>query len=305
MRHIKSYILIIMTAMVLGITGVHAQSKQPKQTLDLFCGAGLSYSDTHFARLYDVLLNLTPGVKLNLGNDWQIAGQALIPVVNDYYGEEYDRVRLSMAVLSKQLHLWDTQHFKLSAGLFSQERIGFDLKWMYPVTDWLAFNAQVGYTGVCKTSPKWECYRLDRLSFLGGTNVFLGKWNTEFRAYGGRYIYGDYAVLGEVMRHFKYCTVSLFGQIQQKGARNVSGSKKNGGFKFVWMLPPYKKSSKRVRIRPASNFRQVYRAHSDDQWVKTYKTDPEENEREGNFNPEKVRWGANLIGIGGNYGTAK
>lgn len=301
--HLKSYIIGILAFWALS---ANAQTEQNKQTLDLFCGVGFSYSDTNWHRLFDVLLELTPGFKWNMGHDWQVAGQVLIPVVNDY-GDRYRRVRPNMAVLSKQLHLWDSQHFKLSGGLFSQERYGFDLKWMFPATKWLAFDAQVGYTGYLSMADGYNCERLKRVTYLGGVNVFLSKWNTEFRAHGGKYIYGDYAFVGEVMRHYKYCTVGLYGQLQEKSSRygKNSNSHTNGGFKFVWMLPPYKKSKKSIRIRPATNFRHVYNVHSDQYWVKQYKTDPEENEREGNFNPNEVRWGANTIGIGGDYGQAK
>ena len=56
----------------------NAQSSQPK--VELFAGAELHYRDIFYNRMYDVLVNLTPGVKWNMGNQWQLAGQAIVPV---------------------------------------------------------------------------------------------------------------------------------------------------------------------------------------------------------------------------------
>lgn len=85
----------------------NAQSSQPK--VELFAGAELHYRDIFYNRMYDVLVNLTPGVKWNMGNQWQLAGQAIVPVYNDY-GDRYKKVRLNMAVLSKEWD-WNSKQF--------------------------------------------------------------------------------------------------------------------------------------------------------------------------------------------------
>lgn len=90
------------------------------------------------------------------------------------------------------------------------------------------------------------------------------------------------------MRHFKHCTVGLYAQYSDKG-------KENFGFKIVMMIPPYKRSSRKVRFRPASNFRFTYNHEGDAYASKMYTTDPEENEREGWFDRERLNWGANRM----------
>lgn len=72
-------------------------------------------------------MNLTPGVKWNMGRQWQVAAQVLLPVYNDY-GGYYKRVRLNMAVLSKEWYIGEKLFLKGSGGLFSQERYGLDAK---------------------------------------------------------------------------------------------------------------------------------------------------------------------------------
>ncbi|MDH6312913.1 hypothetical protein M2137_001698 [Parabacteroides sp. PFB2-10] len=255
--------------------------------LDLFSGVELNYRNIHHNnRIYDLLINLTPGLKWHLKNDWMVAAQGYIPVYNQY-GDHYKKVRLNMAVLSKEVY-GHNQFFKFSGGLFSHERYGLDVKWMFPATSWLAFDAQVGLTGFCSMAVDWESSRMERLTGWLGTKVYLEKYNTEFRLRGGRYIYEDWGVTGECMRHFKHCTVGLYAQYSDKG-------KENGGFKIIMMIPPYRRKTKTVNFRPASHFRLTNNFQADPYMIRSYHTDPEENEREGSFNREKLTWGSNRM----------
>lgn len=256
-------------------------------TVDLFIGADLMYRDIYHSSIYEFVVNLTPGVKWNIGKQWQLAGQAIVPVYNDY-GDRYKKVRLNMAVLSKELDWNRKQFWKLSGGLFGNERYGLDLKWRYPVNNWLALNAQAGLTGFLSMAVDWECSKMQRVTGWGGADFYINPVNTEIRIRGGRFLYEDYGVLVEGMRHFKHCTIGLYGQYSEVG-------KENGGFKIVMMIPPYKRSNKKVNFRPASNFRFTYNKEADPYSVKTYTTDPEENEREGDFDRARLKWGANRM----------
>lgn len=280
------------------LSGLYA--RDPLKT-ELFCGAELSYADINYLRLYDVLLNATPGIKMHLGSDWMFSSQFQVPLVNDGYAQRYNMVRLSMANVSKELHFSAAQqHLKLTAGLFGRERYGVDLRWMYPATSWLLFNARLGYTAHWTLgfdfhgNSESEFEGHGKVLAIAGANVWLDPWSTEFRLSGGRFLNEDYGVEGEVLRHFRHCTVSLFLQRHEQ-VMDLSGltNRISGGFRIVAMLPPYKKSDKRLVIRPASNVRLTYNAQSDGYSIKKYMTDPEENERTpaiqipwgtGNFN---------------------
>lgn len=255
--------------------------------VELFAGAELHYRDIFYGKIYEVLVNLTPGVKWNIGNRWQLAGQAVVPVYNDY-GERYKKIRLNMAVLSKEWDWSGKQFLKVSGGLFGRERYGLDVKWMWPVNDWLALDAQMGVTGFCSMAVDWECSRMERVTGLAGMNVYLEKVNTEFRLHGGRFLYKDCGVVAEAMRHFKHCTVGVYAQYSDKG-------KENGGFKVVMMIPPYHRKVRKVAVRPASSFRLTYDIKGLPYAAKMYTTDPEENEREGNFDRKRLQWGANRM----------
>lgn len=48
--------------------------------VDIFMGVDLNYRDIVFSKPYELLVNLTLGVKWNMGRQWQVAAQVLLPV---------------------------------------------------------------------------------------------------------------------------------------------------------------------------------------------------------------------------------
>ena len=294
--------IVTILLLLVALTG---RAQAPKGQVELFCGAEMEYADVNFHRLYDILLNLTPGVKWHLGNDWQVAGQLWVPIINDGYLDRYSMWRLNMAVVSKELH-WQSarQHVKLSAGLFNKERGGFDVKWHYPVTDWLMLTAQAGVTmrwALGFKSSESDFGEDWRVSGIAGVNFWLNPWQTEIRLSGGRYIDGIWGSELDVMRHFRYVTIGAFAQLHEaspnsfykhkiSGMFSVYDRKQTAGFKIVVMLPPYKKSDRKFVLRPASNLSLGYNGQQDEVTMQMYHTDPEENAREY---PVSVPWGTN------------
>ena len=294
-RRILTVLLLLSTALQL------PAQQRPAGQVELFCGADLNYADVNFMRLYDVLVYLTPGVKWHPGNDWTLGVQTAIPFINNGYRDymadanRYKMIRLSQATVAKELHFDQLrQHIKLTAGLFSRERWGADLRWLMPVNQWLLVQAQGGLTRHWALGCDWhggsESVFDGRWLATGtmGANIFLTPWNTEFRLSGGRYINEDWGAEFDVMRHFRHCTVLLYGQLHER-SNNATRNRTAGGFKVIMMLPPYKKyDQETVVFRPASNFRLTYNAQSDANAMKMYTTDAEENEREL---PVRVAWG--------------
>ena len=280
---------LLVACLFLMIAAPMRLSAQPRSgTVDIFMGADFNYRDIYFNnRVYDVLLNLTPGIKWNMGHRWEVAAQALVPVVNQY-GDRYKKVRLNMAVLSKQLAVGEHWKMKLSGGLFGSERYGLDLKNMFVVNPWLAFTAQMGWTGYCSMAVDWEASKMKKFTVEAGPEVYLHRWNTEISVRGGRYLYGDYGVTGEGYRHFKHVSVGIYASYSNKG-------KEDAGFKVIVMLPPYKRSARKINIRPASNFRLTYSVEGNGYANATYFTDPEQNERTGWFDRDLLPWGTDTM----------
>lgn len=258
----------------------------PESHVDIFLGVDFNYRDIFYTKLYELLVNLTPGVRWDMGRGWQAMGQIYVPVYNDY-GDRYKKVRVNIAALAKELKFGNRWFLKATGGWFSYERYGIDLKTACIVNNWFALTGQLGLTGHVSMAYKWEASKPTRLTGQVGGNFYLHRWNTEIRLSGGRYVYEDYGVTCDAMRHFKHCTVGLYGAYSNKGDTNA-------GFKVVVMLPPYKRKIRKVNFRPASNFRLTYSVEADEYANRTYFTDPEENERSGWFDEDSFKWGRNV-----------
>lgn len=277
------------------LTSIFSYGQERTSQIDLFCGAELSYNDTDYRRLYNVMINLTPGVKWYMGHGWQVAGQLSFAAVNYGYPDKNNCLRLGIVALSKELSIGTDQHLKFTGGLFNRDRYGVDTRWMMPVNSWLMLQARAGLINTWWCSTKEQSFEGKNWTPIAvvGANVWIDKWATEFRVSGGRYINDDYGIEGEVYCHFKHCSIGAFAEYYEPYfAPSIKNTYRYaGGFKVVMMIPPYKKSGKKVRIRPASNFRLTYNAQSNGYSMKMYHTDPEENEREYQMN---VKWGTGL-----------
>ena len=274
----------------------------PASRVELFCGATLGYADTNWLRLYDVQINATPGLRWHLGHDWSIAAQGIIPVVSEGY--TYRDVtnkywRLNMAAVSRQLHFRSAnQHLRLTAGLFGNGRYGIDLRWAWPVNAWLLLNATAGLTSAWIMGTDFKghydvnVYSDCRLTASLGADFYLRPHNIEFRLSGGRYVGGDYGSQVDIMRHFSHITLLAYAQLRlgelETNPFDHQQYRTNAGFEIVWMLPPYKKSPRKLVLRPASNFVLSHSSRAGGESMRTYSIDPEKNSRERLVD---VNWG--------------
>lgn len=256
--------------------------------VDIFMGVDFHYRDIYLnGRPFDFLINLTPGVKWNLGNRWEVAAGALVPILNQY-GSDYSQICLNNLTVSKQFAALSRLKVKASAGIFGGYRYGIDAKAMLIVNKWLAFTGELGVIGFIQASKTWKMSAMKEVVGMFGPVFYLGRWNTEISAKGGRYIYGDYGFEAQCMRHFKHVTVGIYGSYSEI-------VKENAGFKVIVMLPPYRTKRRKVNFRPASNFNITYRTEADLYSNRRYLTDPEENERQGWFDRDLLPWGQNTM----------
>ncbi len=251
-------------------------------------GVDFNCRDIYFNnRVYDVLVNLTPGVRWNMGRRWEVAAQLYVPVINQY-GDKYKYVRFRVASISKQLAVGNRWKMKFSGGIFTAESYGIDMKNMFIIKPWLAVTAQIGLTGYMSMGHRWEASPMTKVTFAAGPEFYLSRWNTQFSLRGGRYLFNDYGVEAEAFRHFRHVSVGAFASYSNLG-------KENAGFKVIVMLPPYKRVRRRVNFRPANDFRLKYSFEATSYGTRGYATDPEENEREGWFDRDLLPWGTDLM----------
>lgn len=263
-----------------------AVSQNLSPGIDFFSGVDFNFRDINYKTQYEFLIRLNPGFKWNMGNHWQLSGQVLIPIVNQY-GTEYSFFQVNALNISKEFKI-SNLYLKATAGAFSLNTYGLDMKAFLPLCDWFAFEGQAGYVGSVYVSPYWEMTAPSRFVGTFGGDFYLTRWNTQFRGTIGRYLYRDFGFEMEAMRHFNHTSASIYGRWS-----NNEGF--DAGFRFVIALPPYHRKHKEVNFRPISNFRTsytvMYHIHSN----RMYRTDPEENERDGWFSRDFLQWGSHTM----------
>ena len=72
-------IIFLLAVFLLPTTMSQAQPSIPAGQVDIFMGVDFNYRDLIYnGRVYELLINLTPGVKWNMGKGWQ-AGKQVHP----------------------------------------------------------------------------------------------------------------------------------------------------------------------------------------------------------------------------------
>ena len=131
-----------------------AVSQNLSPGIDFFSGVDFNFRDINYKTQYEFLIRLNPGFKWNMGNHWQLSGQVLIPIVNQY-GTEYSFFQVNALNISKEFKI-SNLYLKATAGAFSLNTYGLDMKAFLPLCDWFAFEGQAGYVGSVYVSPYWE-----------------------------------------------------------------------------------------------------------------------------------------------------
>lgn len=290
--------LVLLVLLVPASGRVAAQ--QSKSNFDLFLGAGFTLSDMNWYHQYDYLLSLSPGFRYDFGDHWHVTGLVWVPVA---YSEIYElaaHFTPELLAISKEQKVGDLC-LKASAGLFSNSRYGLDLKAFMPITSWFALEGQVGLTGraVFQGFGNGDLYAvsdMSRLTFLAGGDIYLSRWNTQLRGTMGRYVFEDYGVQCEAMRHFRHSTVSLYARWSDRAGLN--DKLKDGldaGFTITVMLPPYRRADRTFHVRPISNYSIEYMFNALSTINNIYHTDAEENIRDGWFSRDLLDWGSHTM----------
>ena len=280
------HVVVVSLVLFFGLGHPKAKAQADLHGLDIFSGLDFQFKDMDFNSQYQFLIRLTPGFKWNMGNHWQLAGQVRIPILNQY-GYEYRYVDVTILDISKEFRIRDL-YLKASAGMFSKNRYGLDLKAFYPLCDWFAFEGQAGWVGLMTINPNWYINAPYRYIWTFGGDVYLSKSNTQLRCVIGQYLYNDLGVEAEAMRHFNHTTVSVFGRWSNEFGYDA-------GFKVIVALPPYHRKHRAVNLRPASNFRLSYLVLFHQFGNKMYSIDPEGNERDGWFSRDFLPWGSHTM----------
>lgn len=274
--------------------------KQKKKNSSLFKVDVVVYPEFSFrniklSRMYDFLINLSPAVEVSLWKGSKFTAQLIIPVYNNY-GYKYGSVRPGNISLSQTFRLPYNIFLTGTVGFFNNNRWGVDMDADYHFkNERFYLDARLSYTGYGEWGEykngvnihpfKYGCTTKDmRFTFSIGGGYYWAKFNTQVALHAERYLLGEYGGRLDIIRHFKYCSIGLYGMIVQYAGNDGI----NGGFRFQVNLPPYRyKRTKHIpRVLPSRNMGFAYNAGNEFKYGKGFKSLPSNNIAEENrFNP--------------------
>ncbi len=237
---------------------------------------------------YDILLNLSPALRISLWKGMMLTAQVVVPIYNSGYDRSYySKVRPGYLVLAQQFRLPRAWFMQASVGCFNQFRWGVDLRAFHPfANERFALLMRVGTVG-SSTFWNWKWHYTwpkDWIASVGG-QYYIPRFNLQFNVNAGRYIMGDYGVRVDMTRHFRNASIGVYAQRTTK-------IDINGGFHFTIALPPYRyKRNKGFRFTTADYFQLEYNAAAYDREGAVCRTDPGENWSQNNFNPYFIKSG--------------
>lgn len=239
-------------------------------------------------KIYDVLVNLNPTVEVSFWKGMKLSAQVKLPVYDYGYGYLASFVHPGHITLSQSFRLPSNIFGKLTGGFFNADQYGVDLQFFRPFKDErFAAIARVGYTGI----GYWQKFKLHydpsmMFTWTVGGSFYWPKYNTQLFAKCERYLRGEVGVKGEMIRHYRYCSIGLY-------LMKAEHARFNGGFRFQVLLPPYGRYKRKgyiPRINTSPNMGIIYNAGNEQKYYKQYKAEASDNIMEENsFNPYYIK----------------
>lgn len=208
----------------------------------------LFLENTSLDKFFRYAVALAPAIEMPMWKGAELTAQVIIPVVTNQKGE-LKTVRPGFVTLKQDFYLWRNWYATLTGGLFDNHRMGGrgEVMWRSNNGRWEA-GARVGATVYSIFDNEgWTITTTPKIDAAVYGRVYVPRFNTEVYAAVKRFVYGDYGVSGELVRHFGENTIGLFGAYT-KGLKSV-------GFKFAIPLPGKKYDRwAGIRIKPADYF---------------------------------------------------
>ncbi len=255
--------------------------------VDIVVYPELYFKNLVITQIYQVLVNMSPGVEVSLWRGMKFAAQVVIPIYNDGYPYLYDKVRPQFISLSQSVRLPYNIWGILSVGHFSNDRYGVDLRLLHHFkNERFTVEGRIGYTGMAYWDG-FTCYygTKKRVTWSVGGSFYWPRYNVETTLRVSQFLLGEKGARIDIIRHFRYTSIGFY-------AMKAEGAKSNGGFRFQIALPPYKYKRKGYipRVTPLRNFGLAYNAGNEQYYYKEYKTMPGDNIMQNNsFNPYFIK----------------
>ena len=189
-------------------------------------------------QIYQVLFEMSPAVEVSLWKGAKFTAQVIFPVYNDGYEGEYMNIRPGYITLQQAFRLPFDGWGDVRLGVFDCQTYGAQCNVSFPLdeTHWTV-NGSFGYVGIGGfVNFSRFVYNGDYVPVWSvGPDYYWSRFNVQCQLRVARYLEREVAVRGDLLRHFKYCSVGLY---LEKAFSNAIPA--NGGFRVYVSLPPYR-----------------------------------------------------------------
>lgn len=181
----------------------------------------ITLNNSWLDKIYGAVINIAPAVEARLWKGAAFTGQVILPVWNNMVGQ-MDYIRAGVLTLSQEFGLPGGAFGRVTVGNFTNSRMGADLKLRYATPDdrWL-FGLEGGVTGSSTFyEGKWQVSNWKRVSGAAEVRFRERRFNMDFNLGVHRYVYGDYGVRVDCIRHFGRTTAGLYAHVHgRRGER--------------------------------------------------------------------------------------
>lgn len=253
--------------------------------VDIVVYPQVSLMNLIITQVYQSLWQLSPALEVSLWPGMKFTYQVKFPLYNDGYGDIESKVHPGMISLSQRFRdPWRLNVTgKLTAGVFSNSRYGLALELAYHFpNERFSVDTQLGMLGNCY----WDGFVFHYDSrFYFRWNVAANYYNpalsTQFTLRAARFLYGDYGLKYEMIRHFRHCSIGFYAEKGKIAPLNV-------GFRFQIALPPYrqKRHGYWPKLSTSGQMGMSYNANNERVYYREYRTEASDNIMSSNyFNP--------------------
>ena len=221
---------------------------------------GLKSELDEFGDPVKLQIDIVPSLRVSPGKGLMIKGEYIFPVVHRDFdvGDPVDACRPGEMSINQVIRFPESIFFSASAGLFSDNRYGFDMELRkYFFGDIFNCGVNIGYTGEARYyEGKYKTGLIDDLSYYVDSEVRVPWYNITISVNYGQYLNEDKGFRVDLKREFNETEIGFF---YTHTSSNLLGGLSTGGFNIAIPLFPDKYSKPGfIRLRPAEYFKWEY-----------------------------------------------
>lgn len=210
--------------------------------------------DNHLLdKLAEVGIFIAPSIETTLWKGNRIIAQPIIPIFTNLFKNNPDRLMQLGVIAIRQDWLANKKwSFSTTGGSFLYNIMGLHLDACYHVNSRLNLGIRTGWAAeqVFRKSG-WKTGNFNKVMCMLNADYYEPQTSLQIKTSVGRFLYGDYGIRGDVVRHFGEYAIGAYG-IYTEG-------EKNAGFNFSIPLGTRRQQrSKKFRVRLPQYFSWEY-----------------------------------------------